>query len=210
MERYLKLTKVTVRHHLLPYILVSILYVLFAPVLMGMRNLDASQVAKIVEIYLSLLGVILLIPVFSPDMNPDIRELVRSKKQSMLSQHLLRLMVGYGVLLLLGVFFLLCLKQGKCMFDMSRMFYSFLANATFLGGMGMFLFGLVDQIVFAYMLPLVYYVVNFGMGTKQLGNFYLFSMQAGSLAEKNYLLTAGILFLVAGLLIREIKNLRRR
>ena len=53
------------------------------------------------------------------------------------------------------------------------------------------------------MIPLVYYVINFG-GRKHLGNFYLFSMQAGHFSEKHYLFFGGLVFMAGAVFIRKI------
>jgi hypothetical protein len=176
-----------------------------APGFMGTRYLDSYQVAKIVEVYLSLIGIVLLLPVFVPDMNRDIRDLLSSKRVSMTVQQLLRLIQALFILSVIGVVFLAYLLNGSCMFHFNLMFYSFLANAIFLGGMGMFIFAVSDQIVFAYMIPFVYYMLCFAGGRQYLGNFYLFTLQYGSSVEKKYLLTAGILMILGSIVARNFK-----
>ena len=205
MEKFLKITWVNYRHNLLPHIAASLFLVLLAPFLMGTRNLEVYQTAKIVEVYLSLLGIILLIPVFTPDMNLDIRDLIRSKKEPMAVLHIIRLANALVVLAILGLLFLIFLKYGNCDFKMWKMLYAFLAESMFLGGMGLFIFALLDQIVLAYMLPMIYYIMNFGSGAKYLGKLYLFSMQAGSFAEKHYLMAAGIVLLALSVITRRLK-----
>ena len=185
MERFLKISAINLKYNLLPHLLVSALLCLAAPLFIGTRNLNTYQVAKVMEAYLCLIGIVLLIPVFIPDMNKDIRDLIASKKMPMYSLHIIRT------------------KAENCAFGFGEMFYTVMANALFLGGMGMFLFALFDQAVFAYMIPLVYYVVNFG-GRKHLGNFYLFSMQAGHFTEKHFLFAGGLILTAGAIILREI------
>ena len=54
----------------------------------------------------------------------------------------------------------------------------------------------------AYMMPMLYYVMNMGNGKKYLGKWYLNSMSAGSFTEKWYLFFTGILFVLLALLFR--------
>lgn len=210
MERYLKIGTVNVRHNLFYHILICILLVVMAPLFTGTENLEQSSVAKIIEVYLSLIGMILLIPTFIPDMNKDIRDLIYSKKEPVPILHSIRVLEALVIMMVIGIVFLHYLKSGNCWFSFDKMFYTFLANGMFLGGLGMLMFAIFDQAVFAYMIPLVYYVLNFGAGKKQLGKFWLFSMQAGSIEEKHYLMGFGLLFLVGSVVIAKCKTLRRR
>lgn len=210
MERYLKMATVNVKHNLLYHILICILFAVMAPLFMGIENLTQNSVAKIMEIYLSLIGVILLIPTFLPDMNKDIRDLIYSKKEPVPVLHFIRVLEALAVMMVIGILFLLFLKSGNCQFPFGKMFYTFMANGVFLGGLGMFMFALFDQAVFAYMIPLVYFIANFGIKKKQLGKFWLFSMQERSIEEKHYLMFFGLLFLVGAIVIVKCKTLRRR
>lgn len=203
MEKFLKISAVNFKHNLLPHLTISLILCLAAPLFIGTKNLDAYQVAKVMEGYVSLTGIVLLIPVFIPDMNKDIRDLTASKQTPMYSLHVIRILWALLFLLILGGLFLFVLKRENCVFDFGEMFYTVMANALFLGGMGMFVFALFDQAVFAYMIPLVYYVINFG-GRKHLGNFYLFSMQAGHFSEKHYLFFGGLVFMAGAVFIRKI------
>lgn len=204
MERYLKISKINLKYNLLPHLLVCIVMCLAAQLFMGTKNLEQYQVAKIMEGYLSLWGIVLLIPVFIPDMNKDIRDLIASKKESMTVLHIIRIIWAVFFMIVMECVFLLYLKWGNCIFDFWGIFYGMMANALFLGGMGMFVFALSDQVVFAYMIPLMYYVVNFGAGFKQLGSFWLFSMQYGSgPGGKHYLLISGILLTIGAVFWRK-------
>lgn len=205
MEKFLKISAVNFKYNLLPHLLVSMLLCLAAPLFIGTRNLDTYQVAKIMEAYLCLIGIILLIPVFIPDMNKDIRDLIASKRMPMYSLHIIRTLWALFFLVLMSLAFLWILKGENCAFDFWEMFYTVTANALFLGGMGMFVFALFDQAVFAYMIPLVYYVINFG-GRKHFGNFYLFSMQVGHFTEKHYLLAGGLIFMAGAVFVRKITS----
>lgn len=193
MERYLKIANINWKHHLFPYVVVSFLVCAAAPLFMGTKNLDIYQTAKVIEMYLSLLGILLLLPVFLPDVNQSASEVIRTKQEPMITLYHIRLVQSLLFLIFFGIVFLIYLKYGGCELYIAEGMFGFLANACFLGGIGMLAFSLTDQIVFAYMLPILYYLLNFGAGEKYLGKFYLFSMQAGHLTDKIFLLIAGIL-----------------
>lgn len=191
-ERYGRIALVNLRHNLLPYLAAAVAFCLAAPLFMGTRNLDGVQSAKVIEMYLSFLGMILLMPVFAPDMNREIFDVVRSKKESMAVVSLIRIAQSVFFLLLAGALFLFYLKAGNCDFSMAEGMYAFLADTCFLGGLGLAVFAVSDNVAFAYMIPVVYYIANIGGAKKYLGKLYLFSMQAGQIREKWILLAAGI------------------
>ncbi|MDE5864277.1 MAG: hypothetical protein K2H34_08025, partial [Lachnospiraceae bacterium] len=56
----------------------------------------------------------------------------------------------------------------------------------------------------AYMIPFLYFTMSMGGGKKYLRKFWLFSFSAGEdISSKGYLLIAGILMIVAALIIRK-------
>lgn len=206
MERYFTIARINFRYQLFPHALTAIVLCLIAPLLMGVKNLDAGQTAKIVDMYLSLLGIVLFVPIFLGDEDKNIRDLVSSKKESISVIHGIRLMESLLILtgILLG--FLLFLKYENCLFTVGRYLYAAMANCLFLGGMGIFVYAVSDLMPLAYMLPVMYYVMCFGAGKKYLGNFYLFSLMSGNIENKLYLLVLGIVMIAAGIYIRSAKR----
>ena len=106
MEKFLKISAVNFKHNLLPHLTVSLILCLAAPLFIGTKNLDAYQVAKVMEGYVALIGIVLLIPVFIPDMNKDIRDLTASKQTPMYFLHVIRILWALLFLLILGKCFI--------------------------------------------------------------------------------------------------------
>lgn len=204
MEKVLTVLKVNLKYNIFPFALSCIFMMVAAPLFVGTENLMEYQVARIAELYIALFGVIMLIPVFAPEMNRDIKDLLYSKKTHVFILHIIRILQSVVLLSVFCAAFLLYLKWGKCNFSFIKIFYTVMANSVFLGGIGMLVFALSDQIVFAYMLPLVYYAVNFGMKPDKLGKFYLFSMQMGKLEIKHWLLAVGLAAMVVAVVVRHV------
>ena len=83
-----------------------------------------------------------------------------------LAENLLFLLVFVGA----GALFLKC---NGCEFPFWSYFAGTAAGALFLGGLGMFFYSVTDNAAVGYMVPLVYYMINFS-GDKYVKNFYLF------------------------------------
>jgi len=206
MERYLKISKMGFWHNLLPHCLIAVLMCLLAPFFMGVEGLDASKTALTLECYISLLGIILLTPVFMPEQDKNIRDLVLTKKTSVIKVYCIRLFEAISVLLVLVIIFLIFLKYGECEFPFVKMLFGTVANALFLGGIGILSYSLFDNIAIAYMIPIFYYIINFGGGSKFVGKFYLFSMARVNYMDKWYLFIVGLFLIVAGITWRGIQN----
>lgn len=208
MERYYQIGKINFRYHLIPHLILCILLLIAAPLAMSTENLNELQSARIVELFLSALGVVLFVPQFLPDQDKDIKDLLSSKREPMLSVHIIRFLEALACLFVLMAAFLIRLKQGDCMFNFTRLYFGGIISALFLGGLGIFFYALFDNIATAYMMPVLYYVLSYGAG-KKLGNFYLFSLLRDSFTEKYYLLLVSIVLIVVGISYRSIGKVRR-
>ncbi|WP_455718329.1 hypothetical protein [Anaerosporobacter sp.] len=195
------------KFNLLPHIIAVFFMALLAQIIMGLSNLDFLQSAKVVDLYLSLFGIVLCVPLFIPDEDPSIRELVQSKKESMFIVHGIRLVEGVLILLISLVLFLLLMKQQGSHFPYYQYLYGGVANCLFLGGLGIISYSIVDNLAVAYMIPILYYVMCMGGAKRYLEKFYLFSMMRGSVEDKIYLLTTGIVMIILGIIIRNNRKL---
>lgn len=204
LERCLEIAKANLKHNLLFHCVIAALLCVVTPFLMGVKNLEELQVAKIIEFYLEFLGVVLLIPLFLPDTNKDIRDLIASKKTSITGVRLIRLAQAVICLSIILLVYLYVLKLGDCSFRYGACFYAAMANCIFMGGIGLLFYSFIDNIALAYMIPFLYFTVSMGGGKKYLKKFWLFGLSAGEdISVKGYLLIAGIVMITAALVIRD-------
>lgn len=205
-ERYLQIAKEYLKHHYAGHLLAALLFCAAAPLIVGMEALDARQSAQVMEMYLTMIGIILLVPIFWPDQNKDIRDLLASKEMPVIQIHLVRLLEALLILAVMTGGFLFRMRYGECTFEFAKSFWGTYATCVFMGGLGVFVYGIFDNLPVAYMIPMVYYICNYGAGKKYMGPFVLFSMMGGSYTEKIWLGTAGIILLAGGILWRYIKK----
>ena len=199
MERYVQIGKANLKFNLYPHLLLSVLLLLLSPFLMGTQNLNATRTAGVLEQYVALLGILLLTPIFLPEQNKDIRDLVEVKYTSSTAVTLIRLTEAVISLAVLVGCYLLYLKYQNCTFPIMNYYLGTMAGAIFLGGMGLCAYSIFDQIAIAYMLPIMYYIMALGGGRKLLKNFYPFSMRMGSYSEKVFLAITGIILIAVGI-----------
>jgi membrane-associated HD superfamily phosphohydrolase len=199
MERYLQIGKINLKLNLLPHLLIALVFLLVSPLMMGVENLDAARTAKVLELYVALLGIILLTPIFLPEQNQDIKDLMGSKYTSVTAVILIRVLEAFFSMAILIGGFILLLKQNYCSFPEMKYYLGTIAEAAFLGGLGFCAYSITDQIAIAYMVPMIYYILNYGSGKKLLKDFYLFSMAYGGYHEKVYLAITGFVLIVIGI-----------
>lgn len=200
MERYYQIGKANLKLNLLPHVLLSILLLALSPVFMGTANLDAAGTARVLEMYVALIGIILLTPVFLPEQNKDIKELVTAKYTSYSAVIIIRIVTALFCLALLTWLYIYFLIYNNCTFNAAYFYPGTLAEAVFLGGLGLFAYAVFDQIAVAYMLPLMYYILSVSGGKKLLKGFYPFSMIYGGYSEKINLAVIGAVLITAGII----------
>lgn len=202
MERYLQIGKENLRFNIPLHLGLSILLLLVSPLVLGTENLQEPDTAKVLEMYIALIGILMLAPVFLPEQNRDLRDLVYSKYVSPATVYIVRILQSVVFLSVLLGAYLWMLMANHCEMDVYHYFGGILAEMIFFGGLGICSYALFDHLVAAYMVPMVYYVIAIGSGAKYLNVFYPFSMAYGSYEEKLYLAAGGIILIAAGVVIR--------
>jgi len=202
----LEIAKTNLRHNSLLSIVAAVMLCLITPLLIGTANLDRNSAAMPLEMFVSLIGIVLLTPVFQPEQNEEIHDLVSSKHCSTEKVYLIRTLYTVGVVVLLICLFVVYMQTQGSDVTMILVFGA-AANAIFLGSMGMLVSALTGNTVIGYMPPFLYYALNIGMGPK-LGNFYLFSMTVGNFRVKIWLLAAGVLMIMVSLLYQIFRRRR--
>ncbi len=201
----LKILKINLKRNFLPHFLIALIITLLTPVIFGISSLDSLRSAQPLEMLLSLTGAVLLTPVFLPEQNENIRDLIRSKKNDYISVCVMRVIYSVITLALLTGVFVFVMRL--CESDVTiKHFAGTFATALFLGSLGFCTAGISKNISVGYMVSLVYYIANFALKDK-LGNFFIFSMTAGSFtAKKSLLLSSAVLIIITlGLLIKYVK-----
>lgn len=196
--------KINLKHNACLSIIVSVVIMLLIPIIVGTANLDMYASAVPLEMFVSLIGIVMLPPVFAPEQNADIDDLVSSKYVSTVKIYLIRTVYSIVILaLFIGLF---CVYMGIRNCDVALgLMTGTLSDAIFLGSLGMITSSVCNNTVIAYMIPLVYYAVNYGMGGK-LKNYYLFSMTVGKYEPKIWMLVTGILLITASILLRAVQK----
>lgn len=189
-----RILSVNLKHNFIPHLLIALVIAFMTQVLSGITALNTREAAQPLERMLSLTGIVLLTPIFLPEQNENIRDLIRSKRTDYLAVCVIRLL--YSILFLaviIGIFtyMMLCRESNVTI----EHFVGGFASALFLGALGFFFAGLTQNTITGYMVSAIYYIANYSL-KDELKNFYLFSMSAGSFTEKYWLLGGAVVIFV--------------
>ncbi|MCI8589929.1 MAG: ABC transporter permease [Clostridiales bacterium] len=201
-----EIAAINFRHNSLISVIVAALFCSIIPLFVGIANLDVRSAAMPLEMFVSLIGIVLLTPVFQPEQNEEIRDLVSSKSFSTMKVYLIRLIYLVIFAFLFISLFAIFMKLQHSDITLILVIGT-LIDALFLGAIGMFTSALTGNTVMGYMAGLLYYALNVGMGNK-LGCFYLFSMTFGQYASKCWLALAGFAMVAISLLYQKIVKVR--
>lgn len=197
--------KNNLKHHFLPHFVLAIFLACVTPVSYGISSLNAINASRPLEMFLSLTGIILLTPIFLPEQNENLRDLIRSKKIDYLFVCLIRLLYAIFFLALLFGIFVFIMRYSESQVNIQHFIGGF-SSALFLGTLGFCASGISNNVILGYMIAMIYYIANFAM-KKELNHWYLFSMSAGSFQEKYWLLgTALLLIILTFIYLKFIKK----
>lgn len=90
-QKYSYIARSNLRRNAAPHLLLSVLLTALAPVLFGITELDATAAAIRLERFVALIGIVLLVPIFAPEQERDIRDLTETKPVSQTGIMLVRL-----------------------------------------------------------------------------------------------------------------------
>lgn len=109
-EKYFEITKVQLKHNAWQHLLVSILLLAASPFVLGISNLDAAQSAKVLETYVALVGILLFVPVFLPEQDRDLWDVIKARYTKITTVYLTRILISFVFSSLLTLLFLLVMK----------------------------------------------------------------------------------------------------
>ncbi len=191
-----------VKRNFLVHYIVAMGILLVSPIFFSLSQLDSILAAQPLEVYVPLIGIILMTPVYLPEQNESIYDVVRSKKIDHDIVCVLRLVCSVVVILCMIGAYVLYMKHCGSQVTI-RHFIGSLATALLLGAIGFAFAGIGRNVITGYMASVMYYILTFSFG-KKLGYFYLFSMMHGSFIEKNWLILVAFCMVAATFLLRRI------
>lgn len=191
---YGKITVVNLRYNfLMPF--ASALGVLILTLLMfNITALQSREAAKPIEFLLCFIGVTLLVPIFLPEQDENIRDVICAKKINYFNILIIRILYSVVAMIVLIAFFVVVMKI--CESDVTvKHLIGGIASAWFLGAVGFAAAGITNNVTVGYMAAMLYYLANYGMKDK-VGKFFLFPMSyLGRFDESGWLIFGAVVLM---------------
>lgn len=196
-----KILNVNIRHNFVLPFLAALGVLAAAIIVFGVTGLTEQEAALPLELLVSWVGPVLLTPIFLPEQNREIRDVVRSKRTDYLVICMIRAGYSAAALILCVSLYMGLLKINECHVS-GRLLFGAVASALFLGAVGLLAAGISDNAAVGYMAAMMYYLINYGM-RESLGVFYLFGMRSGEYEGKGWLAAGAICLMIVALGIRR-------
>lgn len=192
---YTKIIGVNLRYNfLMPF--ASALGILVLTLLMfNITALQAKEAARPIEFLLCFIGVTLLVPIFLPEQDENIRDVICSKKINYFNILLIRILYSVAAMILLIAFFAVLMKVCESNVTVKHLIGG-IASAWFLGAVGFAAAGITNNVTVGYMAAILYYLANYGMKDK-VGKFFLFPMSYQGTSDESGWLILGAIVLMA-------------
>ena len=169
---YGKIIGINLKHNFWMPLGSAICILLLTVNLFNIASLQGNAVAQPIEFFLCFVGVMLLTPIFLPEQNQEIRDVIRSKKISYLKICGIRVIYSVAALIVLEGIFVGIMYVSESQVTVQH-FIGGVATALFLGAIGLAVAGLSDNTVVGYMAAFIYYLANYGLKQKKQKKVYL-------------------------------------
>lgn len=196
-----KIVRINLRHNFLPHFLIAVAVAILTPAVFSISSLDFQSSARPLEMLLCMTGTVLLTPVFLPEQNENIRDVIRSKRVDYLSVCLIRTVYSTAALAAIIGAFVFVMKLCECSVTLAHFGAGF-SSAFFLGAVGLAFAKLGGSPTVGYMASMIYYMMNF-IGSK-LGSFWLFTVSNGRRDVNFSLIIYGTVIIAGTFVISKI------
>lgn len=202
MDFLAKITLINLRHNFPLHFCIAIAAAILTPLVFSISALDFTSSARPLEMLLCMAGTVLLTPVFLPEQNENIRDVIRSKRVDYLSVCLIR--VIYSTIAIAAVIggFVFVMKLCECNVTIVHFGTGF-GSAFFIGAIGLAFAKFGGSPTVGYMASMIYYLGNFGLKDK-LGKLYLFSVSSGGESVNFALIIWGTVIIAGTFIVSKI------
>ena len=180
-------------------VIFAILFLLSIPVIRGTSNLNEKQSAECLEQFVSIVGLIMIVPVTHFEFPKEIKEIVFSKAKSYTQTVTLRIVISCFLTAVFIMLFAVVLKMNNCTFPFWKYVISCTLVSWFLGLFGLLLSQFGKNLIGGYFGSLGYYSINKLQMISNEFPFCLFQLEKGYTLWRIVVLWGGLnIWILAG------------
>lgn len=182
----------------------AVVLCLLVPLVFSLNDLDQYLVSIPLEMIVILTGVVILVPLFLPEQDKAVFDVMYTKQTPPLYVNIVRALYSILSVLLIAAVFLLVLHLLHS--DVRMVHYlGTVSSALFLGGLGALAFAVSNNIAVSYMVPVIWYVLCMNAG-RHLKMFDVMMLSHGRIEPKSLQLITGIVLLTAAVVFKSSRT----
>lgn len=205
-ECYAKIIQVNLKNNYIIPFLTTMAVCCLTALLFNIKALTAAAAVTPIELLLCFTGIMMLTPVFLPEQNPAIKDVIRSKQADYMMVCFIRLIYSVVTVVLVNFIFIQIMKMQESQVGMYHILAA-VSGALFLGAIGFFVSGVTENTTLGYMISMGYYLINYSVKEK-FGIFNMFSGAKGTYEDKMWLLLWAVLLIALTFIYIKIKSKR--
>lgn len=205
-ECYAKIIQVNLKNNYIISFLTTMAVCCLTALLFNIKALTAAAAVTPIELLLCFTGIMMLTPVFLPEQNPAIKDVIRSKQADYMMVCFIRLIYSVVTVVLVNFIFIQIMKMQESQVGMYHILVA-VSGALFLGAIGFFVSGVTENTTLGYMISMGYYLINYSVKEK-FGIFNMFSGAKGTYEDKMWLLLWAVLLIALTFIYIKIKSKR--
>ncbi|QOR35314.1 hypothetical protein IMX26_00280 [Clostridium sp. 'deep sea'] len=206
VKYYLAVIKYNIKIIFNHNILASIFIVLISPLLFNFEQLNYKDIAIIGEIYLVIIGILLLPYLTGIEYINNICEITRSKVLNNSVIYILRLLVTIVILIILILIPIALAYNHSGSFPLIEIWLGISISALYFGLVGLTITNIFSNTIAGYFVAFSYYMFELFTRGKFTGKLYALSLLKTSFAEKYYLLAFCVVLLCVNYFIVKKRN----
>lgn len=200
LEKLYKIIITELKTNLLPRIILSFFIILFAKVLYGFNNLNEVESLLPLERFIPLIGLTWLMPILEPELDYNVYQVVKTREVSLVFVYVIRLIIALVIYSLFIMGTLYFMDRNNCMINYKTYFLQTLSSGIYLGSIGFMFIAITQNEIYAILISISYYLVNWFVNYKKLGYFYIFRLSKNLSPLNEFKLVLSAMFIIIGLI----------
>lgn len=188
------------------HIILTAVFGLISVCFISYRNLDMYACGRVMEVYAIFTGVFLFAPLLFPEQDEELFSLEKTKAYSINRLIILRILLALVLTFITISCYILAFKNGKSEFDAVTLMRCSFVEFVYIGSMAFVVSAMTKQIVFGYMISVLYYLFCMGSGNKYLGTLAIFKMKRYDYEDWRIMLAVAVLLFFIPILWSIIKQ----
>ena len=204
MTKLWYVSRKNLKFELLPHFAIAAVILLAIPLIFSLNDLDRWMAASPLEKIAVLIGPVILIPLFLPEQDKTVADVMYTKQTPPVYVYLIRMIYSIIIVFLLSAILPAVMYGLNSEVTMVH-YISMAGSAIFLGGMGIFIYALSSNVAASYMVPAIWYVLCLASGPKYKA-FDIMMLSHGKIEYKWIQLIVGLILIVGAVVIRSARK----